>query len=461
MTRLAEPPPLDQPDLGGGGASGSAAAPALADSPAYRPVAAWCSVGILLIFSLFSFLDRQIIALLVDPIKQDLGLTDTQLGLLQGLAFALLYAVAGLPIGWAVDRYPRRIILFAGIAIWSVASASCGLARNFWQMFIGRTFVGVGEASMGPTAVSLISDLFPRDRVATPLGVYSAGFYIGGGVALTVGGWVVSLFSGQPVVDLPIIGATAPWQAVLIATGLPGVIVAFLAFAIYEPRSPEHLRRIRSRPAQASVAAFLRGRWRLVSLAYGGFGIAAFVSYAITAWTPTYFIRVFKWSATDVGWTYGLIVGLSGASGAFLGGVLMDRIYRGGRTDAYFLVAGIASLIATPLFAGAFFVASPNVALMMLSGGLVMFGTISAASYSTWQKIAPPAVRGRVTATYILIGAIVGSGLGPLSTGLVTDYVMRDPLAVGYSIALISGLSFPVMALLFLTGRGQMRALTD
>ncbi|WP_082594785.1 spinster family MFS transporter [Sphingomonas sp. Root710] len=460
--RMAEPPPLEQP-ISAEAASGSAAAPRTepgADMP-YRPVAAWCSVGILLVFSLFSFLDRQIIALLVDPIKADLGLTDTQLGLLQGLAFALLYAVAGLPIGWAVDRYPRRIILFAGITIWSLASASCGLARNFWQMFASRTFVGVGEASMGPTAVSLISDLFPRDRVATPLGVYSAGFYIGGGVALTVGGWVVSLFAGQATVDFPVFGQLAPWQAVLIATGLPGLLVGLLAFLIYEPRPADHLRRVRAQPDAAKLSAFLRERWRIVTIAYGGFGIAAFVSYAITAWTPTYFIRVFKWTATDVGWTYGLIVGLSGAFGAFAGGVLMDRLYRRGRTDAYFLVAGIASLIATPLFAGAYFVPSPVVALAMLSGGLVMFGATSAGSYSTWQKIAPRAVRGRVTATYILIGAILGSGFGPLSTALVTDYVMRDPLAVGTSIALISGLSFPLMALLFFSGLRLMRELPE
>ncbi len=458
---MAEPAPPEQSDLSEGAARVKAVSADPGEVMAYRPVAAWGSVGILLIFSLFSFLDRQIIALLVDPIKADLGLTDTQLGLLQGLAFALLYAVAGLPIGWAADRYPRRIILFLGITIWSIASASCGLARNFWQMFVGRTFVGIGEASMAPTAVSLISDLFPRDKVATPLGVYSAGFYIGGGVALTVGGWVVSLFAGRPSVLLPIVGQVAPWQAVLIATGLPGVVVALLAFAIYEPRSNEHLRAIRAQPAQASVSAFLRERWKVVSIAYGGFGIAAFVSYAITAWTPTYFIRVFKWTATDVGWTYGLIIGLAGAFGAFFGGVVMDRIYRRGHTDAYFLVAGIASLIATPLFAGAYFVASPAVALAMLCGGLIMFGAISAGSYSTWQKIAPRAVRGRVTAAYVLIGAIVGSGLGPVSTALVTDYVMRDPFAVGTSIALISALSFPVMALLFLGGRRLMRELPE
>jgi MFS family permease len=447
--KMAEPPAFAPVDTGSG------------DRVAYRSVAAWGSVSILLIFSLFSFLDRQIIALLVDPIKHDLGLTDTQLGLLQGLAFALLYAVAGLPIGWAVDRYPRRIILYVGITIWSFASASCGLARNFSQMFVSRTFVGVGEASMGPTAVSLISDLFPRDKVATPLGVYSAGFYIGGGIALTVGGWIVSLFAGHATIDFPIVGRIAPWQAVLIATGLPGAIAAFLAFLIYEPRPKAHLRAVQAEQGQATVSAFLRQRWRIAAFAYGGFGIAAFVTYAITAWTPTYFIRVFKWTASDVGWTYGLVVGVSGAIGAFGGGVLMDRLYRGGRTDAYFLVAGIASLIATPMFVCAYLVASPVVALVLLSCGLGMFGVISAGSYSTWQKIAPAAVRGRVTAAYILIGAIFGSGFGPLSTALVTDYVMHDPLAVGYSIALISGLSFPVMALLFLSGRSEMRALAD
>ncbi|MGE0776076.1 MAG: MFS transporter, partial [Sphingomonadaceae bacterium] len=189
------------------GTIGGAQSSDVDESPGYSPLKAWCSVGILLIFSLFSILDRQVIALLVEPIKADLQLSDTQLGLLQGLAFALFYSLAGIPIGWAVDRFPRRIIIYLGITFWSLSTAACGLATNFWQLFAGRTSVGIGEATLTPVAVSLISDLYPPNRVATPFGVYSAGFYLGSGVALGIGGWVISLFAGQTHIVFPVVGS--------------------------------------------------------------------------------------------------------------------------------------------------------------------------------------------------------------------------------------------------------------
>lgn len=422
------------------------------------PVRAWFGVAILLVFSLFSYLDRQIIALLVDPIKADLGLTDSQLGLLQGLAFALLYSVAGLPIGWAVDRYPRRIVIFLGMVTWSASSAACGLAHNFWQMFVARTVVGVGEASLSPTAVSLIGDLFPRDKMATPMGVFSTGFYLGGGAALVIGGWIASLFAGREVVAFPLIGDVAPWQATFLVAGLPGILVALLAFAISDPRpAPAHLQAHRTPAEQRHLLPFMREHRRVIGFAFSAFGLSALVGYAITSWTPAFFMRTLGWSAAEVGATFGTVIALSGAAGAVGGGMLMDRLFRAGHKDAIFLLTGIVSLIAAPVLVGAYFMPWPMATMALLCLGLTFLGVIAAGSFTSWQVIAPPSLRGQLTAAFVLVGAIVGAGLGPLSVGLLTDYLFGDPRMVGYSIAIVVGFALPTMGVLLLSGRGALR----
>ena len=420
---------------------------------------AWSTVAILLVFSLVSYLDRQLVALLVDPIKHDLVLTDTELGLLQGVAFALLYGFAGIPIGWAVDRRSRRGIIYLGITVWSLAAASCGLARSFWQFFLGRVFVGIGEATMNPVAVSLIGDLFPRDKVAAPLGLYSSGLYLGGGVAMAIGGWVIGLFAGQSTVLFPLIGTVAPWQATFIVIGLPGVLIAFLALLMTEPRAS---RRMRASSLDGikddAFLAFLASRKPLVICAFAAFGLTAFLSYAIASWTPAFFMRVHGWAPKDVGAIIGMISGLAGTIGALGGGVFMDRACRTGHSDTYFVSAALAAAIGAVVFPAAFLVAQPMVTLSLLTIGFGAFGVTAVAAYSTWHQIAPPEFRGRLTACYVLVAAITGIGLGPFATGFVTDYVMGEDRLVGQSISLISALGFPVVAILLWRGRSLLTA---
>lgn len=425
----------------------------------YQPVKAWCSVAILLIFSVLSILDRQIIALLVQPMKGDLGLTDTQLGLLQGVAFALFYGIAGLPIGWAVDRYPRRIIIYLGITLWSLSAAFCGLARAFWQLFFGRIAVGVGEATMAPVAVSLISDLFPPDRVATPYGVYSAGYYVGTGVALALGGFIVNLFIHLPFVQFPLIGEVAPWQAVFIVTGLPGTLLALLAFLIYDPRrgtdrgiAPKH---------SSNIFSYLRARSRVTAHAFLGFGMAAFGTACIGSWTPAFFSRQFGMDPGAIGWTLGLATAVSGATGALLGGLLIDRVRRAGRRDAYFLMPAIGALLAVPFLTGAYFMPTPMLALTSLAIGLPTFGVISAASYATWRKIAPPELHGQITAAAVLFMALVGGALGPLAVALVTDNILQNEMKLGSALSLVVGTAMALTAILLLSGRKALEALPD
>lgn len=437
-------------------------APVAKDQVEFKPVRAWISIAILLIFSFFSFLDRQLIALMVDPIKADLGLTDTQLGLLQGMAFALCYALAGLPIGWAIDKYPRRIILFAGLVVWSASAAACGLARSFWQLFFFRSLVGAGEATLSPAAVSLISDLFPRDKRGAPLGVFSAGYYIGSGAALAVGGWLVVTFTEMGPISLPYLGTIAPWQATFIAAGAPGILVAFLAFAMHDPKNYKQIAKqpVTSSPIGpvGSLLLSMRGRWTATNFGFLAFGSATLANYAVAAWTPAYMMRVFGWQASDVGLIFGLIVVCSGASGALLGGVLLDRLFRSGKKDACFLLGAVVTALALPCLVTAYLVSSPVALIVLLCLALCLLGIVTPCCWSTWQWVAPPSTRGQVTALFILISALMGTGLGPVLVGAITDHVFANELMVGYSIAAVATITLPVMILAFLLGRPSLRA---
>ena len=196
---------------------------------------AWYVVAVLTFVYVFSFIDRQILNLLVKPIRRDLGISDTQMSLLMGLAFALFYTICGIPLGRLADRNSRRGMIAIGFVLWSIMTACCGLAQNFIQMLAARIGVGVGEAALSPSAYSLISDYFPKEKRATAISIYSMGIYIGSGLAFLLGGIVVSLAEKQQAWNLPIVGATRPWQVIFFIVGLPGVLLALLMFTIREP----------------------------------------------------------------------------------------------------------------------------------------------------------------------------------------------------------------------------------
>lgn len=423
------------------------------------PLVAWSSVAILLLLMLLSILDRQIIALQIGPIKRDLALSDTQIGLLQGFAFGILYAVAGLPIGWAVDRVSRRWIAYLGVTLWSLSAAACGLAGNFWQLYLGRTFVGIGEASINPVSVSLIGDLFPRDKLGAPMGVYSAGYYLGSGVALASGGLVVALFAQATSISFPVLGHVAPWQAVFLCTGLPGIPLALLAFLLRDSRPTASL--VQSPDGREdTLLRYLAKRPRMFFHMFIGFGLGSFTAYAIAAWTPAYLERVHGLSVVQVGLTWGAVVAIAGAIGAFGGGFLIDRVERAGVRHANVVVPGISVLLSWPFLAGAYFMPVAWVTLAMLAVGMMLFGVTAPGSYATWVKMGPPAMRGQLTAGFTLITGFLGGGFGPVAVGLVTDHIVRHEAGVGTSIAITVSISLPLTAILLLTGRNTLDPLS-
>jgi MFS family permease len=205
------------------------------EAPWPKPARAWWTVIVLTFAYVVSFVDRTILSLLIEPIKADLALSDTQIALVQGIAFGLFYAAMGLPLGWLADRMSRRLLIGIGAGFWCLATAACGLAASFPQLFLARIGVGVGEAALSPAAMSMISDSFPKERRALPIGIYAGAAALGAGLALILGGSVIRLVSGASQVSLPLVGDVAAWQAAFILVGVFGLVLLPLMATVVEP----------------------------------------------------------------------------------------------------------------------------------------------------------------------------------------------------------------------------------
>lgn len=410
------------------------------DARAWRPAYPWYVVTLLTLAYICSFIDRQIITLMIGPIKQDLGLSDTQVSYLIGLSFALFYTVFGFLIAIAADRLNRRNIIVAGILIWTVMTAACGLARSYGQLFLARMGVGFGEGALSPSALSMITDYFPRERLGRAIAVYSTGIAIGSGIALLVGGTIIELVSSVDTVTLPLVGELRPWQAAFIVVSLPGLPIALMMLTVREPR-----RRGTSSPAGPGASewslrptlAHLFSHWRTYSGIYFGMSVLTIMAYGIIGWIPEHFRRSYDWSIGQVSLWYGLILIVFGPLGAFFGGWLADRWSR--RYDDGYLRAGLAGVaLLLPGYALFALMPSPWLSLALLvpaSIGGAMPTTIAAAAL---MRVAPSDMRATVSALFYFVISIVGLGVGPTSVAALTDYYFRDESMLRYSIAVVA-----------------------
>ncbi len=418
---------------------------------------AWYVCAILLLAYIFSFLDRTITSLLVIPIEHDLGLNDTEMGLLQGFSFALFYALLGLPIARLVDARNRRAIVALGIAFWSVATAACGTAQHFWQLFLARVGVGAGEATLLPGATSLLADYFPPRRRGLALGVFAAGIYLGAGLALIIGGLLLRWLATRTLV-LPLLGALHPWQTVFIAVGAPGLLVALLMLTV---REPERLGTAANKGAAGlplgEVMRYFRANAATVICHNLGFTLLAFAGYAATAWIPTIFIRVHGWTAAAIGIRLGIIALAVGPVGTVAGGWLADRFEAQGRAAGKLRVGLIAALglilpaIAFPL------VASPALSLVLLVPFVFFVSVVWGLAPAALQEVMPNEMRGQATAVYTGVLNLVGLGLGPASVAIIADYVFRDPQRLNLACAIVVPIAGLLAALLFVLGQAPYR----
>jgi MFS family permease len=431
-------------------------------SPSY----AWYTVSLCLLAYILSFVDRQIIALLVEPIRADLAISDTQFSLLSGLAFAIFYALMGLPIARWADVGPRPLIISAGIFVWSLATAACGLARSFWQLFITRMAVGVGEATLSPTAYSIITDSFPKSRLGLALGIYSTGVFLGSGLAFLVGGTVIEIVGQFGTITVPIIGDVKPWQTAFFIVGLPGVLVAMLFFLTVRDPERQGIDGERSESGHAvargfsirQVKSYIESHKSTFFAHYLGFGLLALSMFALLSWAPAYLIRVFELTARDAGIYLGLIVLICNTAGSLSSGWLVDFFTRRGYDDAP-LRAGVVGGLGV-IVPGALFSSMPGLVstLAMLALAFYFASFPVATSAAGLQLMAPNRMRAQVTALFFLAMNLFGITGGATLVALLTDFVFKDEQQVGYSMSIMCSLSAICGAALLTWGLKYFRA---
>lgn len=410
----------------------------------------WYVVAILCLCNMVAFVDRQIINLLVEDIKIDLAITDTQISLLQGLAFALFYAVAAVPLGRLADTGNRRWIISIGILVWTVAAAACGLARSFWQLFVARMFVGVGEATLTPSGFSMLADLFKPDRVSLPISVFTGSTFFGSGIALLAGGFVIATLDKHEVITLPVLGVMQPWEAAFVIAATPGILVALLfMLTIKEPvrRQVSQSFELSAKPALSDVAKFVGKNAGVFIAVFGGVSVLAAVQFCLGAWVPAHFMRNLGWTAPEVGYAYGLIFLVCGTGGVITGGFIADQFQARGFRDGHLRTVLLSAIITLP-FVLAFPMMDSGRAAIALLAPVVFFGTMAfGAGPALIPVICPARMRGLLVAIYLLIANIVGQAGGPLIVALFTDRVFGSPELVRYSL-------MAAPALLLITGAG-------
>jgi MFS family permease len=406
---------------------------------------AWYVVAVLLLAQTFSFLDRMIMGLLVGPIRETFQISDTQYSLLAGLAFSLFYAVMGLPLARIADAKSRRNLIAAGTAVWSAMTALCGLAGNFWTLFLARIGVGVGEATLAPGAYSMITDYFPRTILARALSVYMIGVTLGSGFAYMLGGAVVAYVENMDQLVLPIIGAVHGWQLTFFIVGLPGILVALLILATV--REPQRKGVTAGTADAIPLPEVVRYLWDRRS-AYGGHivGISIFIMvvYALNLWGPTYFIRTFGYSRSEAGWVFGIVMIVAGTAGLLLAGTVADAWMQRGTRDAYVRTILLSIVCITPCAVALGFVTNDVVGIVMMGLAVFFSAFQGGLSGGTLQLMTPNRMRGQVTAVYQLVANLIGLGLGPTVVAVTTDYVFGYDEAIGKSIALSAAILCPL-----------------
>jgi MFS family permease len=397
---------------------------ALADAP-YPPAGqAWFCVFALALAVMINFLDRGILTLLVEPIKHDLGLSDVQMSFIMGFAFTFFYAVLGLPVARLVDRKSRKLIMTAGIAIWSVMTMFCGLATNFWHLFIARMGLGVGETTSGPSAYSMLSDYFPPQRLPRAIAFMQVGFVLGTGLAMILGAWIIDFVAANPDLSLPLVGHLRGWQMVLMLVGFPGLAVAAVMASVREPR-----RRGGAQTEPTPIAAIFRFilAHKLVYLPlFIGMGLRTAQMFGMQMWGPAFYGRTFGWSPSQVGYVSGLSIFVAMPIGLALGSWLAERYWKKGMSDGNVRVVVLSTLVSVP-----FGIAGPLMADPWLAVGCLLLANLTsimaaAPENAAIQTVTPNRLRGQMTFLFLFIMNVIGMGFGPMIVGALNQYLFGE-----------------------------------
>jgi MFS family permease len=400
---------------------------------------AWYVVFALTAIYMLSFVDRQILSLLVGPLKRDLHISDTRVGLLQGLAFGIFYTFMGLPLGRVADKYNRRNLIATGVVLWSFFTSLCSMARSFWSLFLARMGVGVGEASLSASAYSLICDYFPKERLGVAISVYYMGIFFGSSLALLVGGMTVDALARVPFIDVPLLGTIASWRVTFLVVGLPGTLFALLVYTVREPLRRDLLRGADGQITQLGfreTVAQLRLRWQsLIGISLGAV-FQSTCTYALLSWAPTFFLRRHSWTPGESGRVLALILLTFGCLGMYVGGTLSDRWQRKGLPEGPLRVGALCAIGTALLLPAAMLLPRAGWTLALLAPGVFFLAMPMGTSPAALQHIFPNQVRGQVSSLFLFILNLGGLSIGPLMPGLLNDTLFHDEKMIGPSIAI-------------------------
>ncbi len=396
----------------------------------------WYATGVLMSAYVLSYLDRQILYLMVAPIRRDLHITDFQFSLLTGAAFGIFYTLMGMPIGWLADRTNRKNLIAAGIAAWSVMTALCGFARSYGFLFLARIGVGVGEATLSPSAYSYLSDSFDKLRLPRAISVYALGLFIGAGMALILGGEIIGAVEKMPPVTLPFVGELGAWHLVFLIIGLPGLLVALWVSTLREP--------VRTGVAKSGadtgalpfsqVVKFVTDHPLMsISLFIGG-GLFAALAYS-DSWYPTLFMRLWGWKVQSAGRIVGMSSLIAGPLGMLFAGWLSSRLIAQGKTDACLRLTAWAALGITIPAALLPIAPSATVMALLLFPFKFFIGFTPVLIPSALQMIAPNQIRAQLGAIFLFATGLIGITGGPILPAFLGDHVFTGPLALAHALS--------------------------
>jgi MFS family permease len=406
---------------------------------------AWTVVAILIATAILSYTDRQVLSLLVDPVRADLHISDTQISLLLGTAFAVVYGIAGIPLGFLADRTSRRNLIFAGVLVWSLGTLACGLSRSFGELFAARIVVGLGEAVLSPAAISLISDYFPPSRRGFAVGCFLSGIAIGIGASILIGGGVLRLVEMGALAATPLAGQ-APWRLVLLVIGAPGLVWTLAILAIREPRRRTEKEDAGSAQASSNAPA---ATWALVVPIYVVVALASLVDNAVGAWAPSLLIREFARDSAEVGIVLGLLLTVGFGGGVLAGGWLADRAGARGGWTRKLGVCLVSSLLILPVSL-LINIGQYNVVLLSVPLYFALSGSVTALGFSAILDVVPNRSRGLAMAISFFLNVAIGAGAGPTAVAFASDHLFGADVGLGPAITLTVGVSYAIVAMTLL-----------
>lgn len=407
---------------------------------------AWFGVAVLMFISVVAILDRQILNLLVDPIRTELALTDIQIGVLQGPAFMVFYTLFGFPLGWMVDRMHRLRLLAAGIALWTAGTIACGLADSYEALIVARAVVGMGEAVASPASISLIADYFRPERRAVATSVYGTAAMFGTGLALVGGGLLLSLSEIIGPLQIASLPAIEGWRFAFVACGLPGILGVLLALSAREP--PRCLETY-ALDGKAGLANFLFSARKWILSHFSAVCLVAIMSFAFMNWLPSYLIRGYGWQPANVGLLTGIQFLLLGPLGILAGGFIVRRMQQKGVLDAAARVLRLGAILIALSLASMAAPWSSNTVLLPLSLAVLFVSMLPTISLLAIQQATPGELRGRMAAIYFITTNLVGYSLGPIITAALNERLFTQSGQLGYSLGLVGVVLGPLAALLF------------